>query len=113
MKCNLQIGSWFGGENTSVKGTLELDDRTFELDCTGSASARGTEAKVNGEQKWWCGVDHPKSDGPPDVEQAVEDLYESAWNQVDEMGYEVEDGWMATLVDGKVTEVIPEEDEDE
>ena len=116
MKCDLQVGAAFSGENSSVKGWIEVvypggQTLRHELDCNGDASSRGTYATIDGEAHWWCGPEQ-NEEGSQQIEEAIESLYESVWNEVEKRG-DVEGMWEAHVVDGEVVSVEWEEDEDE
>ena len=109
MKCKMECRSKYDGENISFDGTIEVDGTTYTLDCQGDCSSRGIYATVNGESKWWCGSDHPGSDGPENVEAACEDLLSSVWVQVEDQRHSADGTWVAKVVDGKVVSVETKE----
>lgn len=116
MKCDLNIGAAFCGENSSVVGTIEVEypggqKLTHKLNCSGDASSRGTYAEIDGENHWWCGPEENDC-GSQQIEEAVEDLYMSTWDEVERRG-DVEGTWTAHVVDGEVVSVEWETDDED
>lgn len=107
MKHQIELWSAFDGENTGCKGEIEVGGVLRTFAASGSASARGTEAKVDGVEEWWCGQGVEGS-----VEQAVNHVFELAWNHAENNGG-TEGSWKAKVVNGEVVSFDREEDEDE
>ena len=109
MKCELEISSAYCGENTSVNGTIEVKGKTHKIEVNGTASDRGATANIDGVEHWWCGSTEELEKA---VEKAVEKAFEDCENQVDEHG-DVESNWTATYVNGTVTNVKFEENDED
>jgi len=109
MICDLTIVS--NGDYTSVEGTVQieysLDQEPISFNHTvqieGDGGDRGNYAKVDGNEQWWVGADMNKH-GTQKLEQTIEDLYESVWDQVNKE-FDAEQPWRARVKDGKVVEV--------
>lgn len=108
MKCNIEVWSAFDGENSGCNGTIEVGGVAHQVDASGSASARGTEATVDGKTEWWNGEGDEGT-----VERAITNVLDFAWKHAEDNGG-TEGSWSAKVVDGKVTEFTrTEEDEDD
>ena len=106
-KNNLKIWSRFSGENSGVDGEIEVEGVNYTIETEGSASDRGTHAKVNGQEQWWC------NEGNNAVENAVEEMFGLAYDCVNEKG-DVDDDWNVRIVNGIVESIeFVEEDDDE
>jgi len=109
MKCNLKISAAYSGENTGISGTIQIEypggqTLIHQLNCSGSASSRGTCAEIDGENHWWCGYEENK-EGSQQIEKAVVSLFESVWDEVEKRG-DVEGMWEAHVVDGEIRSVV-------
>ena len=98
MKCDLKIWSRSSGENSGVDGEIEVDGVNYKIETEGSASDRGTHAKVNGQEQWWC------NEGNNAVENAVDEMFELAYDCVNEKG-DVDNDWNAHIIDGVVESI--------
>jgi hypothetical protein len=108
MKCNIEVWSAFDGENSGCNGTIEVSGVIHKVDASGSASARSTEATVDGKIERWSG-----DGGEGTVERAITNVFDFAWKYAEDNGG-AEGSWSARIVDGRVTEFIrTEEDEDD
>jgi hypothetical protein len=99
---NLKIESEFCGENTRITGTVDNNGHNHTVELTGSASARGTYATVDGEEQWWCGSEHPGSESESTLEEAIEDIFVHAHDEVKKLGIDTERHWVCDYVDGQV-----------
>ena len=105
--CDLSLTSTFGGENTTVEGTLN----GYQIKAEGSASDRGTQVVIDGVERWWCG------DYSDPLEALVEDLFDQVCVAlVAEYGEDATDSdWQARIVDGEVevVDLLDSEDDDD
>ncbi|MHA2163896.1 MAG: hypothetical protein ACXABF_15890 [Candidatus Thorarchaeota archaeon] len=114
MKCDLKISAAYSGESTGVVGTIQVkypggQTLTDQLNCSGDASSRGTCAEIDGENHWWCGYEENEC-GSANIEEAVESLFYSVWNEVEKRG-DADGMWEAHVVDGEIKSVVWEDDE--
>lgn len=105
----LTITSMFGGENTTIEGTISVNGVDHSISASGSASDRGTHATVDGRTFWWWGSDMNTEN--PEIEEAADEAFSEAYEKARELGIE-DDHWVAVIEGGEitVTEVQDEED---
>ena len=105
--CDLSLTSTFGGENTTVEGTLN----GYRIKAEGGASDRGTRVVIDGLECWWSG------DYSDPLEVLVEDLFDRVCVAlVEEYGEDATDSdWQARIVDGDVAvvDLLDSEDDDD
>ncbi len=105
--CDLSLTCTYGGENTTVEGTLN----GCRIKAEGSASNRGTQVVIDGVECWWSG------DYSDPLEALVEDLFDRVCVAlVAEYGEDATDSdWQARIVDGEVevVDLLDSEDDDE
>ena len=89
------FSSQYGGDNTSFTAVLLIDNIRCEIEGFGAASDRGTQVKVNNKVQWWCGPD--QNSESPELEVAIEELFQRAHKQVIIAGLDPDRPWEATL----------------
>lgn len=111
MICDVTIIS--DGDSVTIDGTVQVEydtvgnepiafNHTIQLE--GDGGSRGNYVKVDGEEQWWVGAD-ANTTGTQKLEQQVDDLYDSVWDQVNEE-MDAEQPWKATVKDGRVVKVV-------
>lgn len=109
----LKFTSNYSGENTHVEG--EIDGHVVEI--SGSASARGADAKIDGEDFWFYGAYGEEEDTNPkwvgEIERQIDHWYEELWGKCCHHGVDEELHWTAIVEDGAIREIqqVPDEDD--
>lgn len=95
---NLKIQVQFGGENTKINGTIRIKGTTHVIECSGSASDRGTYAIVDGQEYWWCGSDQNFEN--PLIEREIERILIEVYKVAIRKRIDVESDWIAIVKAG-------------
>lgn len=92
---NLLIQVQYGGELTTIEGTLFIKGKIHHVSYEISADERTAVATVDGQEFWWCGSE--QNDANPIIERELERVLEDAFQLACKKGIDLGADWFASV----------------